>query len=119
MLILMILPTLSLPAEDSDNVLPPLTIPEPPAEQEGDDEIVQTTVGAMRNALYYYRLTPLLIEYARDANAIALEKAQMVDVERALKDEALRESARWRKRTFIAGGLAALFLSASLVMLVW
>lgn len=105
--------------QTNSDELPALTIPEPPAEQKGDDEIVQTTVGAMRNALYYYRLTPHLIEYARDANALSFEKAQVADAERALKEQALRESAQWKKRTFVAGGLAAVFLATSIVMLAW
>ena len=40
----------------------------PPAPQPGDDELISVTVGEMRQALYYYELTPLMVERIRGLN---------------------------------------------------
>lgn len=90
-------------------------MPEPPEPQEGDDEVVQTTVGHMRNALFYYRLTPVLINYAHEVEQIAYEEAEKVDVLNAKLYEKEQQLHTWQERTAYATAATILFLSTSIL----
>jgi hypothetical protein len=90
-------------------------MPEPPESQEGDDEVVQTTVGHMRNALFYYRLTPILIDYAHEVEQIAYREAEKVDVLNGQLQSKQQEVYRWQERTGWMAAAAILFLSTSVL----
>lgn len=96
-----ITPTTALNAQETIE-LPELTLPEPPEWQEGDGEEAITTVWAMRNALYYYGLVPLLIEYSNGVSSIAVETAKKADTFRIELAQETAEKEQWKKWTIIA-----------------
>ena len=70
---------------------PILVLPPPPEYQTGDNDEVGTTIGAMRMALYYYRMYPLLIEHINSLNTFALEEAEKTDVMRSALQQRLHQ----------------------------
>lgn len=103
--------------EGESVLLPELEVPEPPESQAGDEETVQTTVAHMRNALFYYRLVPILYDHIEQVEGVAVAEAGKVDVERRLKERALREVRVWKRRTIYTGSAAATLLIVSIVMI--
>lgn len=81
MLSLLIL-TILTGSSQAEELVPPLELPELPEAQEGDDLIIEVTVGEQRNALYYYRAYPILLDYVEDLKARLVEQAMMTDQER-------------------------------------
>jgi len=99
--------------------LPKLELPPLPSPQPGDSEQVTTTVGAMRNALYYYELTPLLIEHSNELAQIAFDTAATADELRLELIEEKQKKEQWRRWSIIFGVSATVFFTLDVIMLVW
>lgn len=116
MLMMMMSLTLVCAETNDGTALPDLQIPDPPASAEGDEEIVETTVGAMRNALFYYHLVPILLDHIDTVETVAIREAEKVDVERRLKEAAQQEAKRWKRRTIYVGSAAAIATALATIL---
>lgn len=117
---LTILIPITVPANESesDYDLPQLNLPAPPEAQEGDSEMVETTVGAMRSALYYYEVLPIVIDHGNEVSEIALKYAKRADSLQMDLSVCEEQKRRWRRGTYYASGAAvatALLLTLSLI----
>lgn len=94
-----------LPAAPTE--IPALKLPQPPETQPGDEQEVTTTVGAMRNALYYYELAPLLTDYATELYVYAHTQAATADEFRMQYITAEEARKQWRSRALWTTAAAA------------
>lgn len=105
-------------ATESEYDLPQLNLPAPPEPQEGDEQVVETTVGAMRSALYYYEVLPIAIDHSNEVSEIALKYAKEADSLQMDLSVCEEQKRRWRRGTYYASGAAvatALLLTLSLM----
>lgn len=105
--------------QTEEQTVPKLTIPAPPQPQEGDEELVTVTVGHMRNALYYYRLLPIVIDYAEDVSVIAVNQADETDKVLQALYEQEEQTHTWRKRALITAATTLAFFTTTVTMLIW
>lgn len=107
-------------AAQTDSASPPeLTLPEAPKPQPGDEEVVETTVGHMRNALFYYELVPILIDHTNELYDYGYAVAKKADTERAGRLIAEEERDQWKRRFTYAtsAGVIATLTATILFML--
>jgi hypothetical protein len=97
MFLLLTLLTLALAAQ-----VPTLDIPAPPEWQDGDDEPVTIALGDMRQALYYYKIVPILKDHIEVIEDIAIETSREADFERQLRLDLERDLATVKSQRNIA-----------------
>lgn len=82
LLVLVLLSLMVIGSVQAEQLVPPLELPDLPEAQEGDSDVVETTVGEMRNALYYYEAYPILLDYVEELKVKLVEQAMRTDQER-------------------------------------
>lgn len=87
LLVLVLLSLLIVSSVNGEGLVPPLQLPEMPQAQEGDDQTAEVTIGEMRNALYYQKAYPILLEYIEELKAKLVVQAMQTDQERVKRLE--------------------------------
>lgn len=105
-------------AQTTDSAPPELQLPEAPEPQPGDDTVVDTTVGHMRNALFYYELVPILIDHNNELYEYGYEVAKRADTERAGRLIAEQQCDQWRRRFIYAGSAGLIITLAATILLI-
>lgn len=115
LVIIILISTVILPKTAATFDLPKLELPAAPDSQPDDHIKVTTTVGAMRNALYYYELHPVLLDHIARVETVAYEQAEQADKVQGLL-EVEKEKHKKCRRWF--AGTGAALLAANIFLLV-